>query len=1090
MPKKRSGKRGIDGQLVGAGLLSIAAIASLSTLVFFLMRGPGSGQSDLTIEDGDSPIIGNLPAPGAGPQVLSGKGLQIQITDKDDPTRLVAEMNFGKLDPMPNRRYEASRMRTWIYMQSGEFVLITAPRAVLTMPDGKRPESGSLTGGVQMFVYDPPKGGGRPDISFAEPRLVANTDRFDFNLTIGEVSSPGRLTVHTEQVDFAGIGMKAMFNESRQRIEYVEVREGESLVYRPKTLEQEDPPVEIARSPGGNPNRPNRQNARANNLRPEADPINPTESASADPQMPGAKPEAERKAPVRRHYHVLFQDAVRVVQGVKEIRGDRLDVFARLVDNKLPHDALGREQASIPLPAAQSAGSSLRNVLTSAAIAAMTRQPEPLSAIGDLIQQDSVQDPQDQPDEQVALDLLAQDETVVLNWDGPMIVDFLEDGAPAELKEQNHLAVRFSAPESGSVAFEDHQSGSTGFCGELLYKATHRELALGGLGPHSVRLMQPGAGMLEAGRVEFNLYTGEASIPGAGIAHALRDEQVRPDPASPRRVSWTERADMQLALREEKITGDLVWAKMIGRVEALDGEARLGGEVMDATFFERTEDRKPNLRHLEVVGPVTGGDGRGATILGERLAVDFAASDAGRSDPRTVSIEGRAEVRRDASTLLAGIVDARLRRNEEDKLVIAFVSARDDVQYTDTENLILATCDRLRADASLKIADLEGETVVLRQGNDEIGGSQVHLNGTDRIVEVFGAGTFTRHRDSESGPAIATANWTKQMLFDDRQGTLDCFGNAFATWRPQELAIDEVTAERVHIELTPYREQSEGTTDALGVRVDRDKREVLRVRAIGAAQLEEGGAPAVIQSLRESPIEPAEGEERAIDTLLRLEGPEIFANNELGRLRVDHPGRLVVADYREAEQAESVDADVDAVDPLVDENIDEVELAAEEPIQIDDPGSMRGSALFEWDDSLVVDRNLSTITMDGRVRMTHVRLGDQLATRLLCQHLVAGFEQLEEEPDVGSGAELGAGRLRSVLASGEVYARSGRQELMGDELLYDARLSTVEAQAAEGGRVTYVDARTGTPSSARRIFWDLKSDRIEIRQPGTLVLPR
>ncbi len=1100
MATKRPGKRGIDAQVIGAGLLTLTAIASLAMLVVFLMRGPGSGGGAGLEVDVDSPEIGNLGTNGNQPQVLRGQSLQIQVTDEDDPTRIVAEMNFGKLDPLPNRRYEASETRTWIYPDSGDFVLITSPRAVLTMPDGKRPESGRLTGGVEMRVYDPPRGGGKPDPAFARPKLIANTDRFDFDLTMGLVSAPGRLTVTTDQVDFAGSDMEARLNESQRRIESVSVGVGESLVYRPRTDEEAGNAREVVARGDAHRTGVSRPDDAPGARGAGGDAGQAVEPAPNEPAR------AERGEPLRQHYHVIFNDGVRVVQGVKEIRGDRLDVWARLVDGKLPGDALGRPPRDAlrdGLTPTSGARTTLQEVLASSAIAALGGagdQPGRLGGFGVRIparaqSDESTEDTgvveatsEDDDAEDDAFARLAKDETVVLRWTGAMMIEFLPGIAPDQLRAQNHLAVRVSAPKSGTVQFEDLESGSRGFCGDLFYKATLRELALGGLGPHAVRLLRPGAGMLEAGRVEFDLYTGAARIPGAGIAHALGDEQERPDPASPRRVSWTERADLQLAVREDSLSGDIVWAKMLGRVEALDGEARLGGEVMDATFFERREDRKPTLRHLEVVGPVTGGDGRGATMLGERLSVDFAASEDGKSDPRTVSIEGKAEVRRDASTLVANIVDARLERNEEDKLVVAFVSARDDVRYSDTESAILATCDRLRADATLKIANLEGESVLLRQGTDEIGGTQLHLNGTDRIVEVFGAGTFTRHREEGEGPAIASARWSKQMVFDDRQGTLDCYGDAFATWRPEELAIDEVTAERVHVELTPYREQSEGAGDALGVRVDRDTREVLRVRAIGASQLEENGAFAVIQSLRESPKEPVEGEDRAIETLLRLEGPEIFANNEIGQLRVDDPGRLVVADYRENRATENQDAadETPAVDAAPDHGAPEQGAAAPDPIAIDDPGSMRGSALFQWDDSLVVDRTENTITMDGRVRMTHVRLGDQLATRLLCEHLVAGFEQPEE----GEGGQLGAGRLRSVLASGEVYARSGRQELIGDELLYDARRSTLEAQAGEGGRVTYVDARTGTPSSARRIFWDLKTDRIEIREPGTLVVPR
>lgn len=1084
-------KKGLDMQAVGAVLLGLTAVASLGVLAVYLLRGPQGGGGMGLEEEPETPDVSALPTNGVRdePRVLNGEDVEIQITDRDDPTRLAAIMHFGELDPLPNRRYRATDTTAWVYLDSGEILLVEAPTARLAMPDGKRPESGELSGGVVMRVFDAPEDGGLPDPSRDEASLVARTPVFRFDLTIGEASAPRRLTVRTRRVDFAGRDMLATFSETRQRIEYLEVREGEQIVYRTRVDEPtpkaiaEDETAAAERVPAG-------EGGRAGEAARERRVV-----VAESPEPKGRRgPVRPARTPVKRqHYHIRFDDAIRVVQGARSIRGDRLDVWARLIDNELPEGALGEgvEDARVPMQSAPAAGTI--EVMLASAVAAqplsilaadrgvarsvsgeviVTRQgivevcriedrPDGGASVDGGVAvralaihaTDPSQDAADQGMGEPGEEDPEGDGTILLTWSGAMVLQPVKE-IPDELREQNHVAVRFSALESGRVSFRDESSQSEGSCGTLEYRATLQRLVLSGVGPHAVRVMRAGGGLLETRRIELDLSTGVARVPGAGVAHALREGQREIDPGSPRRISWTQRADFQLARRGYRLRGDLEWAKLIGRVEAVDGQASLSGEMMDATFYPQGDERHGALRHLEVVGPVAGTDGRGASLTGERLSVDFAGRGEGRrTDPRTVSIEGSARASRDGATLRARIIDARLERSEEDHLVVAFVSAREEVRFEDPVNAVSASCDRLRGDATLRVADLEGERVVLRQGSDEIGGTQVHLNAGDRIVEVFGAGWFARRGDDDE--AIAEASWTKQMVFDDRKGTLDCFGDARATWRPEALAVDDVRAERIHVELTPYREASAGD-EALGVRVDREDRQVLRVRATGSALLEDGGKPAVVQSLRESPEDPPEGQERAILTLVRLEAPEVFADNEGGQIRVEHPGRLIVADYRDAGEGDAPD----------------------------DPSQMRGSAVFQWSRLMVVDRNEDTITMEGDVRMTHIRTGDNQTTRLLCERLVAMFEDAGED-------SLGAARLRGVRCEGSVFARSGRQELMGDELVYDARRSTLEAQATSPtGRVTFTDARTGSPTSARRIFWDLKSDRVEVRQPGVLVLPR
>ena len=57
-------------------------------------------------------------------------------------------------------------------------------------------------------------------------------------------------------------------------------------------------------------------------------------------------------------------------------------------------------------------------------------------------------------------------------------------------------------------------------------------------------------------------------------------------------------------------------------------------------------------------------------------------------------------------------------------------------------------------------------------------------------------------------------------------------------------------------------------------------------------------------------------------------------------------------------------------------------------------------------------------------------------------------------------------------------------------MTYDKIQGTLDASAAEGGNVTFFDPAKASPINAGKLFWDLKSDRIEVKSPGVLVVPR
>lgn len=1057
-------KRRLDAPTIGLILASLTAVASLAMVALIVFRGPASPPEGL--DPGDPPpditILGaNSPT---NPGGMRGRGLVIEFTDKDDPTRLAGVLEFDKLDPLPRHNYEVTKPRAWVFLDDGRIVHVRAPAGHLFMPDDEQPQSGSFTGGVEFRLFDPAPDGARPDIDRDTPTLLATTPDFQFDFSISEAIAPGRLEIRSEALDFIGTNVRAKFNETLQRIDYLEVRQGELLALHPR-----------------NDSSPTHQP-----LTRPASPANTGSTASTDSPVPGApasratpvQSPARPKKPRRVFYHVVMRDTVRIDQQGRQITADRLDLWALLIDNKLADNALGSPRKTSRAPA-RPVSAQPRNIT---ALALQPTEPhgpplQPVSNQGNPTPEqpeDAAPVPLDTPpaepdtttqeSDAIPLDESTpppdDDETVTIHWTGPLVLTALPE-RPASLKKNDHVAVRLTAEETGLVRITDESSGALARCARLEYYATRRDLILTGLGPTSVTLTMPGSQQLEVNRLRLNLGTGIAHIPGPGVARSLGEDSN--NPARRRQLSWTEQADIELAMNNGRVTGAIRWAHLFGDVEVTDGDARLRGSSLEATFQPADDFSRSVLRRVDVVGPVEAQDGRGGSLTGDRLTLDLAMREGEfASDPDAITIDGNVTARRDDAQLTAQLLYASLAPDPENhnRIEVRFVRAREDVVYTARADDIEAHAQELRADAQLRRVDLEGPDTTVRWGTSTIAGTQIHLNDTLRVVEVFGAGTFTHLDPDDPDPAnpLMSATWTRQMRLDDRAGRLDCYGLATARWRPDAHTTDDASAEQIHIEFVDSPDELAGNPSLAGA----GDRQVRLARLSGGVLFDEAGPPAVIQFLREA-AEPDEDGNYPIEQLVRLEGPEIIADNRTGRVRVDQPGRLVVADLRND----------DTTDP-------------------DDPGlsDQRGSALFLWDGSFLLDRPAGTIEMHRNVRMTHIRPADGKRTNLVCESLIAHTTEPEAAGDHAGNSTAMRAQLRSVDASGAVHLISGTRELLADRVEYDATTGIAQASANEGAMVTFLDAASPSPLSARVLWWNLLTDRIEVRQPEPITSPR
>lgn len=1124
------------------------SIATTGLVGYLLWKGPAKAARppENLPSTGDLRALGMNQPGGIG----AARGLSVEFTDKDDPTRLRGTLTSKTIEPLREQTYAVEDPRIWMFEDDGRFVYLEAPLGRLVMPDGRNPRSGFFSGGVIYRVFEARADGTRPD-PLRDPALMeGRTPTLQFDLSVGEGYAPQDVEIVTPELTFKGRDVKVVLDEVRDRLKYLEVRAGGTLSY---VQPQGDEgalldPDEFLSAPGGTrgaggapENRPGAEPREGPAPQPQG-PGTPATSPGAAGGAPAETPASERRPrQVRTHYRLTFLDQVRVSQGAMEIAADKLEAWALVVDNRLPANALGQrargtpsapppppaqrgpagpERRFIPVPTGAGVGGVIEWYGPEGAAPGQEGEPGPgasgpgasgavlalaAASMGqpggpggegagtDADAPGAGREEAERPAEGGAGAALPPGETVTLSWTGRLVIEPLPS-KPQELTN-DHVALRFSADRTGLVRFNDAESGAFGQASTVDYQATQRLLTLTSPGLNAVRLTLPESGRLECNRVELSLASGTGIVRGPGQVSALQPGVTEPDPASLRRLAWSEQADFQFRMREGRIDRGLEWARFEGGIRVGDQRGSLAARALTATFgMAEAPDAAPPLRQVKCEGGVIAGDSEGGTLTTELITIDFARDASGAESPSFLSAEGSVTARREDAELRTDVLDVWLTAGEDERVRVSRVVASNEVKFTRTGDRVRAGADRLEADAALEVVTLLGSGAFAAQGESVIEGSQILLGGERGRLEVFGPGEFRQERGAPlagggepdaggeaagaNAEPIARATWKTEMVFDDEQGTLDCFGAVVARHRPEPDTTEVIEAEHVKVTLTA---RDAARPDGLALRDEKADRQVLSVHAVGGVMLLPGGRPAVVQTLREGQAtEP--GGARPIVRLLRLEAPEVVADNRQGTVRVNHPGRLVLADFSE-------------VDPS----------RPGESAGAEQPSDVRGSALFEWGESLEVDRTQGTIEMHKNVTMVHQRAADGRRTNLMCQSLIASvMEQPADGQPVTSadavgidpvpGGATGLADLRfslsRVLATGSVHLISGTRELVARQVDYDAATGTADATAAPNDVVTFFDTESPTPVTASRLWWDLTNNRIEVRSPGPVVAPR
>ncbi|MDX2018319.1 MAG: hypothetical protein SFY95_11870 [Planctomycetota bacterium] len=1045
--------------VVGAIFASVIAIA--------LVRGTVAPPAQP-----EAPDIAQIPgvdrAPGqtsAAGGLVTTTGAVIQLTDKRDPGRVAGVIRAAKLEPLEARRYLIEKPRVWYDLKDGRRLWVAADEGRLFMPDrGGRsePENGTLRGNVTIKLFDRLPAGA-PDLDPERDSetlrsltlLTATTDSINFDGALGEVSTPDRLVVTSERVDFAGTGLRVILSEAQDRIDLLQVQKREYIRYR---MASAGAPATTASSGGSTA----REGARADST------PNLTSNAASN-ETPSSAPTVL--------YRAQFTDVVRVTMGERLLTSDRLDVLVRLVNNRLP----SRTTATAGSPTSTASGAptntqSTANAAPTPASAAPSANTEVIELLG-----------------QGAIELrpIASTEPV-----------------PTELTGDD-LALRFSGERSGRVRVTDPALGLEAQAASILYRATSQELALAGVGPASVDVLlrgKPGdrdAAPARAALVNYrvNLASGLSHAAGPGVLELLpagADPAQTPVGSADRRLSWNDQAEFDFETVNGRTTGRLKEARLTGAVEARDSGVTSGagssvkGGFLQAMFEPAGEGPRGarealRIRRLVAREAAEFADGRGGLLRGETLDVAFTTraglTGAPVTDPTDIQASGKVLAQRGTGPTLArleadslrAMLDRRTTDDQgkmlpgEGELIVTQMDASGKVRYIGGDGITFAG-DKAQAEPSAQRLRLTGNASLgVSQGDAGtiVTGDDLTLDGITRRLEVAGQGTFEhtdKRSDSARGPVVASASWKDRMTYDDTTGVVLAEGRAVANSLSAGKSRERLKAQQVRVELSPYAPSVAGQPAA--------PRTLRRVIATGTdtapAEVEQRVLEAMGPEIKPDSLASAMGAgDTPADEYARLvfvRSREITADNASGTISAPGTGTMLIVDRRQIER------DTQTLEPTA-------------------TGSGRGNTLFRWSQGLTATRADGRIVMSGEVAMTHERLPDGQMTLLEAERLTARLRELSSD-GVRTTQRDARAELLDVEAQGRVYARSGSKELTAERMLYDAQSEQVDVFAAPGRRVTVFDGQRATPVSAERLRWNLKSDTVEVIAPGTISTPR
>lgn len=638
---------------------------------------------------------------------------------------------------------------------------------------------------------------------------------------------------------------------------------------------------------------------------------------------------------------------------------------------------------------------------------------------------------------------------VTMRWSGPLEIQPIEAGAPELARDR--VFARFSSPTRGLVRVTDLASGFEASGVSFDYGATTGRFTIAGVGPRGVTVRAPSRGEAIGGRFEADLLAGRASFPGPGTLRAMGDSL---DPGAvgadgqplPRDASWRGEAVFTLARTAEgELLAALQDATLTEGVLARDPAGQASANSVRVEFATESGRSLPSRVLLRENAFVDAGDE--GTINAETIDLSLRRDRTGdRAEVRSASAQGDVRARRRDASIQAALVEATFTPGERGRAQVE--SFRADgvagLAVGEGESRVVAQAASVRAEPRNNRAELVGlpeSPATLTRGAATISGQAIRLLGDTNAIEAFGEGEASYDLAGASPGETpgsldyerVTMRWSNAMSYDDSTGRAELSGNASLVATAGDSLRDTARGERIVAVLAPDRGMGSG------------ERRLVSATLRSAFHEGVSDARSEIESRRYA---PGPNGSPVLTQLVYLSGDEVRVDGVAETLLVPGAGRLLIEDRRESSGT----------------------------------GGSRGTTLFEWDGSLLAQRRAGDATLDRNVRVRHLPIDEAHTIELESERMSAIAREVDAD---------GRMVIERVEASGAVYAKNRRKQMLADRLLFDPIRNILEAHPARNNVITLFDPAAGAPLIARDpVFWDIAADRVRASGLETISAPR
>ena len=1091
-----------------AAACALAACVLIATLVFSPSI-PALPKSDRPILDPTAKF-----QPGPDPKSTSNKpGTTITpsgVVEKyyvrryNDAKKQLTILSGEKARPKPNGVVDIEQIIAHIHLIPGRRVLeIKGPRGTLVAPDNN-PESGTLTGGVVITLYESPENT-LVELGTASPHASLKLfldETVNFNIELGTVESEGPVHLTTQRVDFQGTGLNLIYNERRRRINRLEIANGDTMRFNPKAG---------------------------------------TDFTKTDSK---AKKDAKTTANNTDYYRALFESKVQVHTAEAAIDAGRMEILFSL-ENRSESEAEVKELGALdvdrlrhspPSQGGPGGGLDPRNALkldfSSSSFTTRTTQLTTPT--------------ENAPASRSMMKPAAED--VVIKWTGSLLMEPLAD-ASAELTGPDDTMITFServkikSAKNETITAErvDYLSSAARVrvYGDTLAPAVIESPRFGRL--HVIDLV-----------IAQNEGTGKITGPGAIVATAeaalapgtqvtadgkpvVIDGETKLPPGLT--LAWNEGAELTFHPKAapakkpdntaENARNQNPTLNPTAKLDALKEAIFHGSIKVEHPQFDLLTDRlaiemkepakgqqEPQLIQAtgNVAATARGQSGQAPLEIETKdLAITFAPSAKGKAMPRRMLATGEVKTHQAGKRLAAGLLDVTFGeaakkpdakdakdpqpKNAADRMAIERLLAEQDAKITIDSPRTLITASRIEGDSLKGVMQLFGTTEAparVEREDDSLTGRHITFQEADQFITVSGPGAaeFITQGDAAKPNAPAPPpqrlkiNWLHAMDFNNRTGLANFHGQVVAG-SDRGVDVSRFQSSDLTLELDPI-DPRQKQQDLKGIFAPEAKPKAAPTAAPAPA-------PAAPPAPAASPAPPAppapaasprmvrkmtatekvvfEAEQWAdrvggkLGTRFRLTGPLLTFDNVTGKLIVTGAGTMQIEDYRAKGKVDDAKAAAKKADPA-------------SPVAF----VGQGVTLFLWQSFLSIDANHNDVRMDKDVKMIQQPAGGSEII-MQCNQLIADFQSTGGLNSWLTG-KAGEPKIDNVTAAGSLVIMYQKQTIRGDQLYYTSN-KQMAIISAEEGKMAELDTEQAT-LPARQFRWFLDKDRIVAEEPGAV----